>query len=121
MLKRYQILLNEWQADHYKMIAQQYDVSFSEMIRMALCVDIMKATKAVFPDYKFNIEDKLIVDLMKKKEISGNVQIEEFHKFLSKLYFEIRKATELWKKEYFEREKKLAETAKKGLKKGLGE
>jgi hypothetical protein len=97
MLKRYQILLNDWQGEHYKMACQKYDVSFSEMIRMALCVDILAATHAVFPKYKSKIDQKRLKDMMKKWKISGLMQREQFHKFLSSIYFEARKATEVWK------------------------
>ena len=108
MLERYQILLNDWQAEHYKMVAKKYDVSFSEMIRMALCVDIMNATRAVFPKYKFRINEKKLKDMMKKWKITGLMQMEQFHKFLSDFYFETRKATEFWGKmeKKFKKEKK---------------
>ena len=105
MLKRYQILLNDWQAEHYKMVCKKYDVSFSEMIRMALCVDIMAATRAVFPSYKFKINETKLKDIMKKWEVSGLMQREQFHKFLSDIYFEARKATELWQRERPKQEK----------------
>ena len=98
MLKRYQILLNDWQAEHYKIACQKYDVSFSEMIRMALCVDILAATRAAFPGYKPKLEAKKLKDMMKKSKISGLMQREMFHKLLSDIYFEARKATEVWKK-----------------------
>jgi len=96
MLERHQILLPDWQAKHYKMVCKKYDVSFSEMIRMALCVDIMGATRATFPKYKFKIDEKQLKNIMRKGKLVGSAQLEEFHKFLSKLYFEVRKATEFW-------------------------
>jgi hypothetical protein len=99
MLKRYQIILNDWMGDHYKLVSQKYDVSFSEMVRMALCVDIMNATRIAFPKYKFKIDEKILTKTIKKKDIVGTIGVEEFHKLLSKIYFEARKATELWTKE----------------------
>lgn len=94
MLKRYQIILNDWMEDHYKNVAKKYDVSFSEMIRMALCVDIITATQKIFPKYKVDIDLKQLKKMMKKQELVGSLQLEEFHRFLSKLYFESRKASE---------------------------
>jgi hypothetical protein len=97
MLKRYQILLNDWQAEHYRLIARKYDVSFSEMIRMALCIDIIKATKIAFPRYRIKVNMKMVEGIIKKKDIANTIGIEKFHQFLSRLYFETRKATELWR------------------------
>ena len=99
MLERHQILLPDWQARHYKMVSKKYDVSFSEMVRMALCVDIMGATRAAFPEYKFKIDEKQVKNIIRKGKLVGDAQLEEFHKFLSKLYFEVRKAAEFWEKE----------------------
>lgn len=96
MLKRYQILLNEWQAEHYRIVSEKYDVSFSEMIRMALCMDIMMATKVAFPKYRLKINRKLVENAMKNRDIVRSMGAEKFHMLLSQLYFETRKATELW-------------------------
>ena len=99
MLKRQQILLADWQVEHFKIISQKYDVSFSEMIRMALCMDIMFATKVAFPDHKWSVNVKMLEETIKKRDIVGNIGEEKFHSFLSKLYFEARKATEVWAKD----------------------
>ena len=98
MLKRYQILLEDWMADHYKLIADKYDVSFSEMVRMALCVDILSATRVTFPKYKPKIDDKKMEEAVKRGDIIDTIGAEKFHSFLSNIYFETRKATELWTK-----------------------
>jgi len=98
MLKRYQIILNDWQAEHYKLTSKKYDVRFSEMIRMALCLDIIYATRIAFPKYKFDIDEKILRNAIKKGNILEAIGAEEFHGFLSKIYFEARKATELWAK-----------------------
>ncbi|MFC1666587.1 hypothetical protein ACFL0P_01775 [Candidatus Omnitrophota bacterium] len=98
MLKRHQVLLSDWQADHYKLVAIKYDVSFSEMLRMALCIDIMFATHRVFPSHKWSVDMKKLDSMLKKENILESMGREKFHQFLSKLYFETRKATELWKK-----------------------
>jgi len=97
MLERHQILIDDWQTEHYKLIAKKYDVSFSEMIRMALCMDIMVATRIVFPKYKWSVDMGLLEKTIRKQDIVGAIGVEKFHNFLSKLYFETRKATELWR------------------------
>jgi hypothetical protein len=97
MLKRTQVLLEDWQVEHYKSTAAKYDVSFSEMIRMALCLDIITATRMAFPKYKFKFDVNKLENVVKKQKIVQAMGIEQFHSFLSKLYFETRKATDLWK------------------------
>lgn len=98
MLKRNQILLEPWQVEHYKIVSEKYDVSFSEMIRMALCLDIIMATKIRFPKYKIAINKNALEKTIKKRNIVEHMGEEEFHKMLSQIYFEARKATELWAK-----------------------
>jgi hypothetical protein len=98
MVKRYQILLNEWQAEHYRLIAKRYDVSFSEMIRMALAIDIMQATRVAFPKHRFKIDIKMLENFIKQRDEDTKSKREEFHSFISALYYETRKATELWQK-----------------------
>ncbi|MFC1631982.1 hypothetical protein ACFL1I_00755 [Candidatus Omnitrophota bacterium] len=107
MLGRYQILLNDWQADHYKLVAKKYDVSFSEMIRMALCLDIIYATRLAFPKYRTKINDQVLKRVINKRQIAGNMTLAQFHSLLSKIYFESRKATEFWQ------EKKIKEVRQK--------
>ena len=99
MLKRTQILLEPWQVEHYKIVSEKYDVSFSEMIRMALCLDIIMATKIRFPKHKIEIDKNVLEKAIKNRNILENMGEEEFHKMLSRIYFEARKATELWAKE----------------------
>ncbi|MBN3037971.1 MAG: hypothetical protein JW869_00980 [Candidatus Omnitrophica bacterium] len=98
MLKRYQVLLNDWQAEHYKLMSRKYDVSFSEMIRMALCLDIIYATYLAFPKQKLTIDAAKLKRSIKARNIIDAMTSEEFHNFLSKVYFEARKATEVWSK-----------------------
>jgi len=98
MLKRCQIILNDWMIEHYKSIADTYDVSFSEMIRMALCVDILNATRTVFPKHRYKLNENILKKVINERAIVKLVGRDQFHKFLSELYFETRKAATLWKK-----------------------
>ena len=98
MLKRYQILLDDWMADHYKLTSQEHDVSFSEMIRMALCSDILQASHVAFPKHKINLDKDKLKLAMQAREIHKVMDEVKFHEFLSQIYFEVRKATELWSK-----------------------
>lgn len=96
MLKRHQILLEDWQVKHYKAISEKLDVSFSEMIRLALCVDVLYTTKAAFPKYKSGLNEKQLKKGIRSWKLTANARAEEFHKFVSKFYFETRKSSELW-------------------------
>jgi len=96
MLKRYQILLNDWLANHYKDAAKKNDVSFSEMIRMALCNDLLQAAGHAFPKHRVKIDRRKIAAIMKAQQLKEAMHDVEFHKLLSQIYFESRKAAELW-------------------------
>ena len=100
MLKRNQVLLNDWMVDFLKFMSDKYDFSFSETIRLALCLYYGTMTVKQYPEYNFNITLEEIVDLMDNYEstIEGE---EERHKTASRVYFETRKAIEF----YMEKEK----------------
>ena len=99
MLKRYQILLNEWLADHIKKAAAKYDVSFSETVRALLCLQVNQLVAEAYPQkhrQKRSIKEvtKIVRDRGRNK-----MKEEEFHQFLSQTYFEARKAAEVWDQE----------------------
>jgi len=60
----------------------------------------MFASKITFPNYKWSVDMEALVKAIRKKDeyVIDNMNAEKFHNFLSKLYFETRKATELWSK-----------------------
>ena len=95
MLKRYQVLLNDWLVDYIKTFAEKYDMSFSEIIRIMLCLQSGAWITSVYPDYKFKINlkeiEKQLRILNKKKTLE-----EDEHKLASKIYFEARKAIDFF-------------------------
>lgn len=101
MLKRYQVLLNDWLGKHLQTIAKKYDISFSETIRWALCMHVEKSVYKAHP--KLNHKSEGVhakhVELVKER-VNGKPMDEiKLHKFLSALYYETRKAIEYWDKE----------------------
>ena len=58
MLKRFQILLEDWQEEFLRFVSETYDVSFSESTRMVLCVGMMEATRELCPGFKPGITVK---------------------------------------------------------------
>ena len=93
MLKRYQILLNDWLAEHLELIAERNDLSFSEMIRIVLCEGLLRTCPTLHPEYKSRINPRELSDLAKEGS-DLETPLERKHQLISKLYFEARKAIE---------------------------
>lgn len=93
MLKRYQVLLSDWQAEYAKFVAERYDMSFSEVLRMCLSVFAIEAVGLLHPTYKSKFDTRKFVAAAKglKKE---SLDAAKMHTYLSQLYFEGRKAVE---------------------------
>jgi hypothetical protein len=90
MLKRYQVLLEDWQGDHLKLIAETYDLSFSEVIRLALSLGITNVIQSIDPKFKTTVDGGKI-----KEFLSPKTTEDKRHQLLSNLYFEARKAAEV--------------------------
>ncbi|MDD3088869.1 MAG: hypothetical protein PHT95_02860 [Candidatus Omnitrophica bacterium] len=97
MLKRYQVLLNDWLADFVKDMANSHDMSFSECVRLGLCMYYGAMISELYPEYKFEFTAKNVVSRIRKY---GNSPMneEELHKTVSNIYYEARKAMEYYSK-----------------------
>ena len=93
MLKRYQVLLPDWLEDYVKLVADKYDLSFSEVIRAIMCNWILASVPNIYPELKLGITPKDIYEMV-KAEAQDNMKREDMHRMLSKIYFESRKAAE---------------------------
>ncbi|GAH76702.1 unnamed protein product [marine sediment metagenome] len=93
MLKRYQVLLPDWLEEYVKLVADKYDLSFSEVIRTMICNWILAAMPNVYPELKLEISPEDIYEMI-KSEAQDNMEREDIHRALSKIYFETRKAVE---------------------------
>ena len=96
MLKRYQVLLNDWMADYIKFISERYDWSFSEALRLVVAVEIIGWVSAMYPKNQSKITEKELVASHKKWSKKPKTLEEEFHKAMSTIYFEARKAVEFY-------------------------
>jgi hypothetical protein len=103
VLKRYQVLLPDWLEDYIKYLADKYDLSFSEVIRVEVCIAVISTISKLYPDYKLGITPEDILKLI-KQDAQENMEREEEHRILSKIYFETRKAIE--HRFYVEKKKK---------------
>ena len=93
MLKRQQVLLNDWLIEYIKFTAEKYDWSFSETVRLVLCVEIASWVSAMYPKYKTKISNKDLANEV-KKVADTKIMEEKHHRLISELYFEARKAAE---------------------------
>jgi hypothetical protein len=92
MLKRYQVLLSDWQEEYVRFLTDKYDLSFSEVIRSMIVLDAILATQYLYPEYKPAKPVKEIVKELKKFAEGGKQ--EDLYRLLSTAYFEARKAME---------------------------
>lgn len=93
MLKRYQVILDDWLATEAKKMAVRYNMSFSEIVRAALCSKYLDTVSIAYPQYKSNLgkeEEKLAI----KDGHYNNLGKDKFRSGLSRLYFETQKAIE---------------------------
>jgi hypothetical protein len=97
MLKRFQVLLMDWQAEYIKQVANHYDISFSEVIRIFISEGILSILFTLEPGKKKDISEKDWLDLKKNMRKPG-LSEEDKHRIISKAYFEARKASEHLKK-----------------------
>ena len=91
-LKRQQILLEDWQVTYAKVIAEKYDISYSEAIRIMLCIAFIQIAKELYPGYKPAVSVKEVVDNILKAPTA--TRRDKVYGLLSKVYFEARKAVE---------------------------
>ena len=93
MLKRYQVLLSDWQEDYMKHLIKIYDLSISELIRAEICCSTICSVLKIYPEYKAEIS---IDDIFKfiSETPDSKTEKDQLAKMLSKIYFEARKAAE---------------------------
>jgi len=93
MLKRHQILLEDWMVKYLRFLSELHDGSFSEVVRITLCIEFLDTINRICPEYQIKLSKNEILKRFSKSRKDATNQ-EEGHKLLSKLYFEARKATE---------------------------
>jgi len=91
MLKRYQVLLPEWLEEYITYGVEKYDLNFSELIRLELCLSILALIPEIHPEYKPQTTLKDAAAFLARFE-KGKLDREEMLRGISKIYFEARKA-----------------------------
>ena len=103
-MKTFQVLLPNWLEKYVKHRADLLDISFSEVIRLQICYTILFFQKPLFPEYKSDFSYKDVLKIIGKK----NKKRDEILEFVSRVYFEARKASDYQFKN-IDRFKKLVE------------
>ena len=93
MLKRYQVLIDDWMEDYIKLVAEKYDISTSAAIRVHLGFAILYVIETLYPGYKSNLASKELRELA-NKAAKGELEGAEGLQKMSKILFEARKAVE---------------------------
>ncbi len=93
MLKRCQILLEDWQEEYLKNVSERYDLSFSEVIRIGLSEALLYIISLLQPEHKSKLTEKQFRDMIIKLG-KNDIPAYERHKIIGTIYFEARKATE---------------------------
>jgi len=93
MLKRHQVLLEDWMTEYAKFVSKKYDISFSEAIRGMFSLAVIFSITTAYPRYDSRRKISHLKTLIKKAGL-GKLSEVEIHSLLSKLYFEARKAAE---------------------------
>jgi len=93
MLKRCQVLLDDWQEEYIKDAAERYDVSFSEVVRIFLSEGFIQVIHRLNPEYKTGVTLKQFAKMATTRGKPSS-PIEEQRKFIGEIYFEARKAVE---------------------------
>ena len=92
MVKKFQVFMPKWLSDHIKVLADKSGVSFSEAIRVYLCLGIICIVDALYTDYKPDISIKGICEEI--KDFSRETDRALVKERLSQVYFEARKAVQ---------------------------
>ncbi len=93
MLKRYQVLLPDWLEEYIKIGVEAYGFSFSELIRLEICLSILTQIPALHPEYKPGVNLKEIFGVINQAS-SESPNKKKYARFVSQIYFEARKAIE---------------------------
>jgi len=93
MLKRYQVLLPDWLENYIKYQTKLYDFSFSEIIRLQICLSALQTMKHFYPEYKSGFSPEEIFTEQARNH-PESIERNEILRNISKIYFETRKAIE---------------------------
>jgi hypothetical protein len=97
MKKKFQVVLPMWMEDYLSDIANEYDLTISELLRLELSLAIICFVSHFFPEYEGPSMQDLGIPLAAEAPSVESLDREKMHRVLSKIYFEARKAAEYHK------------------------
>jgi hypothetical protein len=104
-MKSYQVLLPRWLERPIKKRVDQLEVSFSEVLRVQICLAVLAFQNVLFPEYKASVELESFLEAI-KEFIQNDHEKEEILDLYSDIYYETRKALEYREKRERRSEKK---------------
>lgn len=104
-MKSYQVLLPSWLEKPIKKRVDLLNVSFSEVIRVQICLAVLALQEVLYPEYKPGIQlESFLISI--KNFFDGSHEKEDVLELYSDIYFETRKALEYRMKQEKKAEKK---------------
>lgn len=97
-MKSYQVLLPRWLERPIKKRVDQLEVSFSEVLRVQICLAVLAFQNALFPEYKPGVKLEDFLNSI-KEFIHGKHKKNEILELYSDIYYETRKALEYREKQ----------------------
>lgn len=89
-MKSYQVLLPQWLESHIRKRVDVLDLSFSEIIRLQICISILAFQNIRYPEYETSMSLEYLSKLIKKMA-KTDFERDEVLQFCSEVYFETRK------------------------------
>jgi hypothetical protein len=93
MLKRYQVLLNDWQEKYVALLSRRYDLSVSSVLRLHISLAILYSVNDVYPGPKPDLNPEELQELA-NKAAKNELKDEEIDQLAAKIHLEARKAVE---------------------------
>jgi hypothetical protein len=104
-MKSYQVLLPRWLERPIKKRVDRLEVSFSEVLRIQVCLTVLAFQKILFPEYEPGVKLEDFLNSIKDL-IYNDHKKDEILDLYSDIYYETRKALEYREKEEKKAEKK---------------
>ena len=95
MNRKFNVFLPVWLSDYINAFRERYGLSFSEGVRVCLCLSVICITDMMHPEYTPGISVVQICEEIKSFQKGDQDKVKEK---LSEIYFEARKAIEYRRK-----------------------
>jgi hypothetical protein len=87
-------VLPDWMEEYLEVVAERYDLTISEILRLELSLAFICFVNHFFPEYKGPSFGDLGIPTAKEAPSLEELDRERMHKILSRFYFEARKSTD---------------------------